>query len=391
MKQIYDVIVVGAGPAGGMLAYELAKRGIGVLLLEKDSLPRYKCCAGGITIKAAKLLDFDISEAVEDTIYDISVTDNVGSPYLGHHSKPLIHTVMRDAFDCLLVNRAQQSGAVLIDGQEVTQIQINADWAEVSTADRNFRSRILAGADGAYSVVAEKLGMKRNIEYVIGMNNELAVPEEELARWKSRVEIDLGSVPGCYTWVFPKRKHLSIGAMSLASREGGLKQCYQNFLGSLRISNYTIARASSHLIPTCRGKATVSQNQVLLLGDAAGLADPLTGEGIHNAIQSAQLAAPIIEDSLAHGKGNLHGYQQVIEERIMPEMRIAKTISRILRSFPHLALGMLNSDDRVWKSCCHWLRGEMSYTIVNEKLGGVRGMFGLLFRIRPSPARKQTI
>ncbi|HEY4712239.1 MAG TPA: FAD-dependent oxidoreductase, partial [Dehalococcoidia bacterium] len=64
MKQSHDVIVVGAGPAGATLAYELTKRGIGVLVLEKEKLPRYKCCAGGVTSKAARLLDFDISEVV---------------------------------------------------------------------------------------------------------------------------------------------------------------------------------------------------------------------------------------------------------------------------------------------------------------------------------------
>ncbi len=99
MKQSHDVIVVGAGPSGATLDYELARRGIGVLLLEKEKLPRYKCCAGGVTSKAAKLLDFDISEVVEDVIYELSFTFNLGSPYLGQHSQPLIYTVMRDVFD----------------------------------------------------------------------------------------------------------------------------------------------------------------------------------------------------------------------------------------------------------------------------------------------------
>ena len=83
MKQSYDVIVVGAGPAGATLAYELARKGIEVLLLEKEELPRYKCCAGGVTSKVAELLDFDISELAEDVIYEFSFTYNLGSPYLG--------------------------------------------------------------------------------------------------------------------------------------------------------------------------------------------------------------------------------------------------------------------------------------------------------------------
>lgn len=127
MRQSDDVIVVGAGPAGATLAYELAKRGIGVLLLEKEKLPRYKCCAGGITRKAVKLLDFDISEVVEDVVYEISTTSDLRSPYLRQHGQPLIYTVMRDVFDHFLVKKAQQRGAVLIDDQKVRRIQVSGD------------------------------------------------------------------------------------------------------------------------------------------------------------------------------------------------------------------------------------------------------------------------
>ena len=98
MKQSCDVTIVGAGPAGATLAYELARRGIGVLLLEKERLPRYKCCAGGVTSKAARLLDFDISEVAEDVIHEASFTFNLGTPYVGQQSQPLMYTVMRDVF-----------------------------------------------------------------------------------------------------------------------------------------------------------------------------------------------------------------------------------------------------------------------------------------------------
>jgi len=99
LKPSHDVIVVGAGPAGATLAYELARRGIGVLLLEQEKLPRYKCCAGGVTSKTAKLLDLDISEVTEDIIHEVSFTFNLDSPYLGQHSQPLMYSVMRDVFD----------------------------------------------------------------------------------------------------------------------------------------------------------------------------------------------------------------------------------------------------------------------------------------------------
>ena len=148
----------------------------------------------------------------------------------------------------------------------------------------------MAGADGAYSVVARELGMGRSIEYGAAIGSEIVVPEEELARWKSRAQMELGCIPGGYARVFPKHNHLSIGVGCLASRAKHLNRLHQEFLNSLPTSDYTISRSSSHLIPTCTKGRLVWQDKALLLGDAAGLADPLTGEGIYNSILSAQLA-----------------------------------------------------------------------------------------------------
>jgi geranylgeranyl reductase family protein len=380
LKQSHEVIVVGAGPAGATLAYELGKRGIGVLVLEKEKLPRYKCCAGGVTSKAAKLLDFDISEVREDVIHEVSFTFNLGSPYRGQHSQPLIYTVMRDVFDYFLVQRARQRGAVVMDGQKVTQVQVSADCVEISTADNIFRCRLVVGADGAYSVVASELGMGRSMEYVVGMGSEVVVSEEELAKWKSRAQIDLGCIPGGYAWVFPKRNHLSVGVGCLASKARYLNHHHQKFLNSLSIGNYTIARSSSHLIPTCTKGRLVWQDKVLLLGDAAGLADPLTGEGIYNAILSAQLAAPVIEDFLVRGKVGLQDYQEIVERKIMSELRIARTLSKFFVRFPHLAFGMFNQSDGVWRTVCNLMLGEIDYAAIKGRAGGVKGIFKRLFR-----------
>ena len=380
LKQSYDVIIVGAGPAGATLAYELAKRGIGVLVLEKEKLPHYKCCAGGVTGKAAKLLDFDISEVAEDVIYEVSFTFNLGSPCLRQHRQPLIYTVMRDVFDHFLVKRAQQRGAVLMDGQKVAQIRVSADWVEISTADNVFRSRLVVGADGAYSVVARELGMGSSIEYNTGIESEVVVPEEELAKWKSRVQMDLGCIPKGYAWVFPKRNHLSIGVGCLASKARHLNHHHQKFLNLLSIGSYTIAKSSSHLIPTCTKGRLVWQDKALLLGDAAGLADPLTGEGIYNAILSAQLAAPVIENSLAHDKVKLEDYQEAVDEKIMSELRIARTLSRFFIRLPHLAFRMLNQSDGVWRTGYNLMLGETNYAAIKERNGGFKGIFSRLFR-----------
>jgi len=380
LKQSHDVIIVGAGPAGATLAYELARSGIVVLLLEKEKLPRHKCCAGGVTSKAARLLDFDISEVAEDVIHEVSFTFNLGSPYLGQHSQPLMYTVMRDIFDHFLVKKAQQLGAVLMDGQKVTQVQVSDDWVEVSTADNVFRSRLVVGADGAYSIVARELGMRSSIGYLMGIESEIIVSEEELAKWKSRVQVDLGCIPRGYAWVFPKRNHISIGVACHASKTRDLHAHHQKFLDSLNIGSYAIASSGSHLIPTCTKGRLVWQNKALLLGDAAGLADPLAGEGIYDAIQSAQLAAPVIESSLVRGEAGLQDYQQIVERKVVSELRVARTLSKFLIHFPQLAFGMFNQSDRVWEAVCNLMLGEIDYAAIKGMAGGFKGISKRLLR-----------
>lgn len=380
MKQSCDVTIVGAGPAGATLAYELARKGITVLLLEKEKLPRYKCCAGGVTNKAAELLDFDVSEAAEDEVHEVSFAFNLGDAYLRRSDQPVMYTVMRDSFDHSLVERAQRLGALLMDGQEVTQVRTCGDWVETCTADNVFRSRLVIGADGAHSTVARELDMRRNIEYLTAVEAEIAAPEQELAKWKARAHLDLGCVPGGYAWVFPKRDHLSVGAGCGASRAKGLNAHYQRFLDSLNVGSYAIASSGSHLIPTRTKGSLVWRNRALLLGDAAGLCDPLTGEGIYYAIRSAQLAALVIEDWLTSDGAELENYQEAVDREIVSELRTARVLSRLFVRFPHLAFGMLKQSDRAWRTVCGVLSGELKYSDIKDRAGGFKGIFKRLLR-----------
>ncbi len=195
-KNYYDIIIVGAGPSGATLAYELAKQGIDIIVLEKEKFPRYKCCAGGITHKVLKLLDFDISAVIEETIFDIRFLYKFEKSYLGHYDKPLMYSVSRDVFDDLLVERAQHYGATFLDSQRVIKIEINKGMVEVTTQANTYYSGLIAGADGAYSTVAKELDIKRKLDYIVGIETELRVPDCELDKWGKSVEIEFGRIHG---------------------------------------------------------------------------------------------------------------------------------------------------------------------------------------------------
>ena len=267
-----------------------------------------------------------------------------------------------------------------MDDQEVRQRQASTDCIKVSSADSTFRCRLVVGADGAYSVVAKNLGMRKGMRHVVAIESEVTVPQEKLAEWKSQIRIDLGYIPGGYAWVFPKRDHLSVGVGCVASRARGLNHRHQKFLDSLGLASHTITRSGSHLIPTRTKGRIVWRNEALLLGDAAGLADPLTGEGIHNAIKSAQLAAPAIEKRLMAGKDGLQEYQEAVDSQIISELRIAHTVSQFFVRSPRLVFGMLNQGNELWRALCDLMLGETNYTALKERLGGYRGIFSRLFR-----------
>ena len=287
---------------------------------------------------------------------------------------------MREKFDYALVRRAEEAGADFIQGLEVSGIQFGDKTLEVSTVAESFRSQFVAGADGAGSAVAKALGIGGNRNLVAAIETEVQVPQEELARWKSRMAIDLGRIPAGYAWVLPKFDHLSIGIACPVSRAKDLKRCYWEFLDSLDFSQHTVARWESSLIPICAGRTVVAKDRVVLLGDAAGLADPLTGEGIYNAVLSAQLAAPAIENSLKCGDLRLDDYRTAVEERIIPEMTIAYVFSRVLARLPSRLFKLLKRDERVWRSWCYLLRGEMTYSTIKTKRGTLGAMYNLVLQ-----------
>ena len=380
MHRNYDVIIVGGGPAGATLAYELARRGIVVLVIEKARLPRYKCCAGGLTVKAAKLLGTNVDALVDDAISSIIVTFAGDSPYRGDYGETIIYTVTREKLDHALVKRADEAGAYILQGLEARGIEFNNTSVEVVTPAGSFRSQFVVGADGARSVVAKAMGVETNNNHVMGIETRVLVADRELAKWQSRIAIYLGGIPGVYAWVFPKADYLSIGTACITDKVMDLKSCHREFLDSLNLGHYSISRWGSSIIPVCTGQVIVARGRAALLGDAAGLADPLTGEGIYNAVLSAQLAAPVIERSLECGEARLDDYSNSVNEKIVSEMKTAYMFSRVLTQIPSGFFRLLKWDERAWKGCCYLLRGDIDYSTIKNKISTLGGLYNLVLR-----------
>jgi len=255
-----------------------------------------------------------------------------------------------------------------------------AEGVEVKTADNTFRAEILAGADGANGVVSSGLGLAGGVEHGMAMQAEVSVPGETLVKWDCLMGLDLGNVRGGYGWIFPKKDHLSVGVGGSLYQAKRLKASYQRVVSSHGFESCESTRLRSHLLPVARNGVSMQRGRGLLLGDAAGLLDPLTGEGIYYAIKSAQIAAPIIGQCLQDGTIDLKGYQDAVAREIMPELKAARSLARLFAWFPGLYFDAIEGSERLWRTSCRLLRGEESYISLRRRLGVFRPLFDLLGR-----------
>jgi len=311
----YDVTIVGAGPAGSTTAKCLAEKGFKTLLLDKEKFPRDKTCGGGLPIRVLQRFPY----VVNDTIIEAySSSGTVFSPSLQHQIEiikdtPIIATTLRKKFDNELVKFAIDAGTVFQDGSPVSAVHLSNENAQVMTSQGTpIDSEILVGADGVISPIAKQIGLRRpGTEKGICILQEFEVDESTMDQYfkKSRhcyIHSRFKTVAG-YGWVFPKKRHLNIGfgIIQVDKKQQhtlNLLHCYQEYLALLK---------EKDLIPKTLKEAPVKggallthplektyTNRLLLVGDAAGFINPLSGEGIYYAMASGQIAAEVITEAL---------------------------------------------------------------------------------------------
>lgn len=373
----FDITIVGAGPSGTVLAYLLARQGLKVLLLEKTRLPRPKICAGGITVRAGALVPFAFNECIENVIYGVRLSFNLVPERVRTYHLPLAYMVLREKFDAFLAARAQEAGVSLEDGVEVRNIKQEKDLVLVETLSDTFATPLLAGADGANSAVVRSLGLRDSFEYGLGLNSQVDVDSSCLEQWNGLIGLDWG-IRGGYAWVFPKKDQVSSGAAGSLREARKLKPYTQKLIEAFQLGNPGEQKIQGHLMPVRKPAAPLSFERMLLLGDAAGLIDPLSGEGIYYALKSAHLASSAILD-LKAGKGDLSAYRRSIEREISPELRIARSIQKINSLTPRFFYHYLKSNDRFWRAFCQMIRGERNYVSLKKRLNPpLRFLFNII-------------
>jgi geranylgeranyl reductase family protein len=307
----YDAIVVGAGPAGSTCAYRLASAGASVLLLDRARFPRDKPCGGAVTARALREIPVEIDDVVERVVSRFELRLRHQQGFSRTAPVPLAYLTQRRRLDSYLVSRAVEAGAELRDGCPAADVRQNGVDGD--------RADVVIGADGANGICRRALGATPAHRYAVALEGNL--PYEE--RYADRLVLDFGTIRGGYHWVFPKGDHLNVGVGGWADQGPQLRSHLGRLCAAYGFDPYSLANVRGHRLPFRRRGSALAVGRVALIGDAAGVADPLSGDGMYEAALSAKFAARHALRILSGEAGAFNGYACELRASLAPLLRIS--------------------------------------------------------------------
>jgi len=336
MSPMFDVAVVGSGPAGATAARELAARGLRVALLERETLPRYKTCGGGLVSRAVELLPADVQGVIERNCVtaELHLLDR-DMHFRAARTPAFISMTMRDRLDHTLATAAVVSGAELRAPCRVTGLHHERAGIRLDTDRGVVSASFVIAADGAGSDVARLAGWTDGRHLIPALEYEVQVDRATLDRFAGTPRFDVGLVPYGYAWVFPKAAHLSVGVLTAHRGPINLHRHLEEYLRAIRLVPRAMRR-HGFVIPVRPRAGPLARGRVLLTGDAAGLADPLTAEGISPAARSGRLAARAIQEGweTRSDPAWVSETYGTLLRPMLADLRVARWLARLLYDHP---------------------------------------------------------
>jgi geranylgeranyl reductase family protein len=333
----WDVVVVGAGPAGSTSARHLAQGGARVLLIDRQRMPRYKTCGGGLVGRTLRELPEGFRLPVERSLHSAQLAHlDCDLRFLVEREQPVVTMTMRADFDAALVHSAQACGAEFDAPRSFEGFEQDTSALRVHTDKGSVRTSFLIGADGVLSPVAKSAGWKDSPRCIPALECELAVDAETLARFAGTARFDFAFPGNGYGWVFPKREHLSVGVLSMQRGRIRLQTVLREYLERIGIAPGLVDRSDLHgyVIGVQPRPGDLARGRVLLAGDAAGLADPVTAEGISYAMQSGRACSEAFFAAGAHPERVGPHYQRGLAASTLAEHRVARFLADVVYRKP---------------------------------------------------------
>lgn len=374
----YDAIVVGGGPAGSLTAYHLAKAGLRAAVLDSKSFPREKACGGGLQVRVIRELPLDIAPVTRGTINDVTLTFGLRHPHTRTSTEPIVHTVLRSEFDEYLLRCAEAAGAAVRERVRVRGFELATNGrVTLNTDTGSLTADCLVGADGANSIVRNELNARENYFWQAAVYCE--IPERLIAPGaidQRRMCLDWGTLPSGYAWAFPKEGFVNVGAGGPVHLAKHMRLYAARFLEAtnlVRQGALEQVRFTGHQLPTLTRRSRVAHRSVLLVGDAAGLVEPFTGEGLFFACRSAAIAAKSITHALTLGVRDLTSYSSDLLAAVRGEIASSRAMLRLAVLFPERVYRLFRNSDLAWRTFCRVLRGEEAFQkLAADMLGPMR-------------------
>jgi geranylgeranyl reductase family protein len=363
----FDAIVVGAGPAGSTAALRLARAGARVLMLDRERFPRDKPCGGGLTYRAVRQLPVAVDPVVEDAVDRFELGFRYRRRFERSGEGPLVLMTQRRRLDAFLAEQAAAAGVEFRDGARATAVEtaegvVRFDGGAAGAA-------VVIGADGVNGLCARVLGLSGRRRHAVALEGNVPYVHAREERWRGRAAVELGSVPGGYAWVFPKGDHVNVGVGGWESEGPRLREHLDRACGEYGLPGSRLEALRGYRLPMRRPGDAAAEGRVVLVGDAAGLVDPLSGDGIYEALVSARLAA---ECALADDLGS---YGARLDSALGRTLAASWKAKLALERAPRLVYGVARLP-LVWGFTAAFLRGDLGHP--GEARGLVRAPLRLV-------------
>lgn len=294
-----ELIVVGAGPAGSMAAYHAALMGINVTILDRSTFPRAKPCAGGLTAKTLARLPYSITDVVQNASDEISLALRLDKKATVSAAGLICAFVVRQDFDQLLLENAKKAGARFQQIESLDQLSVNSSCICLTiNRSEKLSAKYLIAADGANSQIRRMT--KTNGSFSRGFAVEGTVDRSGLSAMPE-MELNFGCVEFGYGWVFPKGDHVNVGLFT-NSEDTRLSKDMLRTYSRVKLGTDDVRGIVGFPLGFGGKSYRQIEERILFAGDAAGMAEPLLGEGIHNAIMSGELAGVAVANALKLGR-----------------------------------------------------------------------------------------
>lgn len=350
----WDVVVLGAGPAGLSAAWAAARAGARTLVLERAEHPRYKTCGGGLIGTSLRAVADRIEVPAHDRVSRVTFSNDGRREFTRRHDGTLVTMIRRAEFDDRLRVAAEKVGAQIRQRTTVRAIEQDPDTVRLRLADGSeVRARVAVGADGSSGVSSRHVGVRFG-QVDLGLEVELPVPPPVREQWRGRLLIDWGPIPGSYAWVFPKGDVLTVGVIAARGQGEQTRHYLRRFVDRLGLGGIEPVHDSGHLTRCRTDDSPLRRGRVLVAGDAAGLLEPWTREGISFALRSGALAGT------AAATGDLDGYVRDVNAQLVPAMRAGRHMLAAFTRRPGVFHAMLATPPG-WRLFTRFCQGQFTF------------------------------